>query len=90
MEKYQAHAIEKVKAEGKSQAAIDKQLADMKKFAELYKNPFINSAVTFLEPLPGWTHHDARVGGNLEPKAPRKRVDDIRPQRRRIVGAVFR
>jgi hypothetical protein len=52
MEKYQAHAIEKVKAESKSQAAIDKQLADMKKFAELYKNPFINSAITFLEPLP--------------------------------------
>lgn len=52
MEKYQAHAIAQVKAEGKSQAAIDKQLADMKKFAELYKNPFINSAITFLEPLP--------------------------------------
>ena len=52
VEKMQAHTIEKAKAEGQSQAAIDKQVADMKKFAELYKNPFINSAVTFLEPLP--------------------------------------
>jgi len=52
LEKYQAHTIEKAKADGKSQAAIDKQLAEMKKFAELYKNPFINSAITFLEPLP--------------------------------------
>jgi hypothetical protein len=52
LEKMQAHTIEKAKADGQSQAAIDKQVADMKKFAELYKNPFINSAVTFLEPLP--------------------------------------
>jgi len=52
LEKYQAHTIEKAKADGKSPAAIDKQLAEMKKFAELYKNPFINSAITFLEPLP--------------------------------------
>ena len=52
LEKYQAHAIVNAKADGKSQAAIDRQLADMKKFAELYKNPFINSAITFLEPLP--------------------------------------
>jgi hypothetical protein len=52
MEKYQAHTIEKAKADGHNQDAIDKQLAEMKKFAELYKNPFINSAITFLEPLP--------------------------------------
>ena len=50
--KMQAHTIENAKASGQSQAAIDKQLADMKRFAELYKNPFINSAITFLEPLP--------------------------------------
>jgi hypothetical protein len=52
MEKYQAHMIEKAKADRLSQEAIDKKLAEMKKFAELYKNPFINSAITFLEPLP--------------------------------------
>ncbi|MGH9883987.1 MAG: DUF4199 domain-containing protein [bacterium] len=49
---YQAQTIEKAKAGGASQADIDKKLADMKKWAELYKNPIINSAITFLEPLP--------------------------------------
>jgi hypothetical protein len=52
LEKSQTHAIEKAKANGASQAAIDKQVADMQKFAEYYKNPLINSAITFLEPLP--------------------------------------
>jgi len=50
--KYQAHTIEKARAEGESQAAIDKKVADMQRFAELYKNPAINAAITFLEPLP--------------------------------------
>ena len=27
-------------------------MAEMKKFAEMYRNPLINSAITFLEPLP--------------------------------------
>ena len=43
---------EKAKASGQSQAAIDKQVADMQRFAEMYKNPLINSAMTFIEPLP--------------------------------------
>jgi hypothetical protein len=50
--KYQAHVIEKARAKGESQAAIDKKVADMQKFAELYKNPAINAAITFIEPLP--------------------------------------
>lgn len=51
-QRYQAHMIEKAKASGASQAEIDKQVADAQKFTELYKNPVINSAITFLEPLP--------------------------------------
>lgn len=50
--KYQAHMLDKARAKGESQAAIDKKAADMQKFAELYKNPAINSAITFIEPLP--------------------------------------
>jgi hypothetical protein len=50
--KYQAHVLEKARAKGESQAAIDKKVADMQKFAELYKNPAINAAITFIEPLP--------------------------------------
>jgi hypothetical protein len=52
VEKYQAHMIEEVKASGASQAEIDKKLADMKQFAEMYRNPVFNAAITFLEPLP--------------------------------------
>ncbi len=50
--KYQAYTIEQARASGESQAAIDKRVADMQRFAELYKNPAINVAITFIEPLP--------------------------------------
>jgi hypothetical protein len=50
--KYQAHQIEKARASGASQAELDTQLADMKKFEQMYQNPAINAAITFVEPLP--------------------------------------
>ncbi len=50
--KYQAHVLEKARTKGESQAEIDKRAADMQKYAQWYKNPLINSAITFLEPLP--------------------------------------
>jgi hypothetical protein len=51
-EKYATHQIDKLKASGASQAEIDRQVDEMKKFAQMYKNPFVNVAYTFLEPLP--------------------------------------
>jgi hypothetical protein len=50
--RYQAHEIEKSRASGASQAEIDKKIAEMQRFAELYKNPAINAAITLIEPLP--------------------------------------
>jgi hypothetical protein len=50
--KYRAYTVEKARASGASQAEIDKKVADMQRFAELYRNPAINIAVTFIEPLP--------------------------------------
>jgi hypothetical protein len=50
--KYAQAAIERARAEGKSEAAIAKTSAEMEQFAQSYKNPIYNSAVTFLEPLP--------------------------------------
>jgi len=52
MEKYEAAMLDKARANGESAAAIAQKKADMEKFAEMYKNPVINSAMTFLEPLP--------------------------------------
>src|SRR5437867_5437965 len=42
--KYAAHAIDKARASGASQADIDKKVAEMQRFAELYRNPVINAA----------------------------------------------
>jgi hypothetical protein len=52
IEKYQAHEIDKARASGATQAEIDKQLAEGAKFAKLYKNPVVSTAITFVEPLP--------------------------------------
>lgn len=51
-ERYAVHAVDRVRASGGSQAQIDAKIAEMKKFTEMYQNPLINSALTFLEPLP--------------------------------------
>lgn len=51
-EKYTAHAIEKARAAGESEAQIAERQATMARYAELYRNPLINVALTFLEPLP--------------------------------------
>jgi hypothetical protein len=52
MAKYQAHVLEKARADGESDDAIAQKKAEMEKFATLYKNPAINAGITFLEPLP--------------------------------------
>ena len=51
VEKYAAHVIEKERASGASAAEIAKRTADMQKYQEMYRNPFINAAITFLEPF---------------------------------------
>lgn len=50
--KMQAHMIEKAQASGDSPAEIQAQMAEMERYAEMYQNPAINAAITFLEPLP--------------------------------------
>ncbi|MBA2688478.1 MAG: DUF4199 domain-containing protein [Gemmatimonadaceae bacterium] len=52
MEKYQAHVIEKGKASGRAQAEIDAEVAEVRKWAEMAKNPLMSAAFTSLEPLP--------------------------------------
>jgi hypothetical protein len=50
--KYTAHVLEKARLDGATDAQLAKQRAEMDAFAEKYKNPLFNAAVTFLEPLP--------------------------------------
>jgi hypothetical protein len=52
VEKYQTHEVEKVRNSGGGEAAVQAKLQEMKKMMALYENPFFNSAITFLEPLP--------------------------------------
>jgi len=51
-DKYAAAMVEKVRKSGASEAQVAAQLKEMQEFKELYKNPFFNVAITFLEPLP--------------------------------------
>jgi hypothetical protein len=51
-EKYAAHLLDKARADGATPDAIERQRAELARFAELYRNPAVNVAITFLEPLP--------------------------------------
>ncbi|MGH7709657.1 MAG: DUF4199 domain-containing protein [Gemmatimonadaceae bacterium] len=50
--KYQAHLLEEARADGASEAALAQKKAELDRFAEMYRNPAINAAITFIEPLP--------------------------------------
>ncbi|HXU39357.1 MAG TPA: DUF4199 domain-containing protein [Blastocatellia bacterium] len=51
-DKYASYVVEKARAAGASQQAIDAQVQQMNSFKAMYANPFINVALTFAEPLP--------------------------------------
>ena len=51
-EKYSAHMLDKLKASGASQIEIDKETKEMASFVRMYKNPFLNAMMTYVEILP--------------------------------------
>jgi len=52
LDKYSAYTIEKAKTSGASDAVIAARTQETAEFSEMYRNPLINVAITFLEPLP--------------------------------------
>ncbi len=50
--KYQAHMLEKARQDGASESDLARQKAEMDQFAVTYRNPAVNAAMTFLEPMP--------------------------------------
>ena len=52
LDKYSAYVIEKARASGASQQAIDAQVQQMQSFKTMYANPLINAVMTFTEPFP--------------------------------------
>jgi uncharacterized protein DUF4199 len=51
-EKYQAYAIEKARTSGASEQELQATARQMQQFKAWYDNPFLNAAVTFVEPFP--------------------------------------
>lgn len=51
-DKYAAHELTKAKEAGATDAQIEAQTRKLAEFREMYRNPFINAGLTFLEPLP--------------------------------------
>jgi hypothetical protein len=52
MDKYAAYTIDQARKSGASDAVIAARTTEMAEFREMYKNPLINAAMTFVEPAP--------------------------------------
>jgi len=52
MDKYSAHLVAKLQASGASDGAILGKVQELKKYKEMYDNPLMNAAITFIEPFP--------------------------------------
>jgi hypothetical protein len=52
IEKYQANELARLRKSGMSEQQLAAKQAEMEKFAVMYHNPIVNSAMTFMEPLP--------------------------------------
>jgi len=51
-EKYVAYAVAQAKESGATEAQLAAQQKELSEFFAMYKNPLVNIALTFLEPLP--------------------------------------
>jgi len=52
MEQYFQYSVEQVKQSGKAPADIEKEIAQMEQYKEMYKNPLVQIGITFIEIFP--------------------------------------
>ena len=52
MDKYGAYTVAKARAAGASPAAMQATMEQVRKYREMYANPLVNAAMTFIEPFP--------------------------------------
>ena len=52
LDRYAAHALDKARKAGASDAQLAATAKEMAEFAELYRNPLVNIGFTLLDPLP--------------------------------------
>jgi hypothetical protein len=68
LDKYAAYSLDEAKKSGATEAQIAEQGKQMAEFKELYKNPLVNIAFTFLEPLPVGLLFTLAAAGTLRRK----------------------
>jgi len=78
-EKYGAYTIEKARRSGASETEIQQKTKEMQQFAKMYKNPFYNFAMTFLEPLPVGLLFALVSAGVLRRKRNENRASSLAP-----------
>ena len=69
-EKYAAHMVERAKASGAGQQKIDETTQRAQQFAQMYHNPVINVALTFMEVFPIGLAVTLLSAGILRKKSP--------------------
>ena len=52
MDDYSKHLVEKMRAAGATQEALNQQIDELERFKQWYKNPFIRYAMTLMEAFP--------------------------------------
>ena len=80
-ERYAAHQVEKLREHGATADEIAAEEQKMARFAEMYKNPLVNVAFTFLEPLPVGLVLTLVAAGVLSRRGKRGGVMDMTPGR---------
>jgi uncharacterized protein DUF4199 len=83
-DRYASYVVEKVRASGASQQVVDAKLQEMKSFKEMYDNPFINAAMTFVEPFPVGLIVTLISAAILRKKTIATTSDEGRPTRLRV------
>ena len=78
--KYEAHIVESMRDSGASDAEVAQKKVEAEKFAKLYRNPAINAAMTFLEPLPV-ALIVALVSAGVLSRRKKPGVEDVAPAR---------
>ena len=64
-DKYAVHMLDRMRAKGATEAAIEEKKREMARFKELYKNPFINVGMTIgIAPVTGIPLPMVSVGGS--------------------------
>ncbi|MCM3906324.1 MAG: DUF4199 domain-containing protein [Pyrinomonadaceae bacterium] len=78
-EKYASYALEKARAAGASQQALETQKQQLESFGQMYKNPVFNAAITFLEPFPVGLLITLISAGILRRREPKAQSPDPAP-----------